>query len=126
MQELLSGVQRVFTKARTHMGTAYPAKETEFLVKIVRNESIQIFKEKSGQIQVGRTFVLDDEAEYDSYNLRYLGLVTSITDKSVTICKTRGANVKKHRLDLYDFCMRNFDLNVQQVKAENSETMMYI
>lgn len=70
----------------------------------------------------GASFSIGDKAEYDSYNLSYIGEITKITDKTVTIVAYRGTvNEKTHRLDLYKFAWRNIRFNLAAKQKENSE-----
>lgn len=55
-------------------------------------------------------------------NLSYTGAIKAITDKAVTITKY-GQN---HRLNIYEFCWRNWDFNAAETAARNAETSMYI
>lgn len=120
---------QVMTKERTSHGHVYPSQPTEFHVKITKKTknspaSISIYREKNGEIEFCQTFKVGDQAEYDSFNLSYYGEIVNITDKSVTIAKTYSS--KKHRLDLNQFCWRNYNFDVDRASKENSETMMYI
>ena len=69
-------------------------------------------------------FEIGDTAEYDSYNLKYLGKITSITSKTVTI--QPKYETRKRRLKLQDFAWRNWDYDFERISHENFETMMYI
>lgn len=121
----------VQTKASRRNGIAYPPKPTEYWVRItgkVANVKIEIFKEtKDGMIHC-RDFVLGDEAERDSYNLSYTGLILGITKNSVTISHHRNAGPagEKHRLSLYEFCWRNYKFDAEKTRNSNSETMNYL
>ena len=63
-----------------------------------------------------------------SYNLHYLGEITKITDKAVTIVAYKGNKgmEQTHRLNLNEFCWRNWDFNFERIQAENFDTMQYI
>jgi hypothetical protein len=116
---------RVFTKATKRNGVQQPAVPTEYLVDIgAGNKSIQAFKDKNGVLVCGTKFVIGDTAEYDSYNLSYVGMIESISEKTVTIVKTRGENAVKHRLNINEFCWRNFNFNADETWRRNSEEMM--
>lgn len=69
-----------------------------------------------------KAFRLGNEAEYDSYNLSYTGKIVGIGPKTVTI-ENHG---KKRRLDLYEFCRRNWNFDAEKIARRNAETMMYI
>jgi hypothetical protein len=68
-------------------------------------------------------FRIGDYAEYDSYNLSYLGPIQSITEKTVTI---RDISGKNKRLKIYNFAWRNGNKTISEKQSENQETMMYI
>lgn len=77
-----------------------------------------------GDLKDVKVFRLGDEAEYDSYNLRYTGLVKSITAKNVIVEPRYGRSTK--RLDFRNFAWRNHDFDSAQVARQNYETSMYI
>lgn len=116
----------VMTKSRTQFGVKYPPGGTDYEVEIetgATSNSIKIWK---AGVE-GRTFKVGDTAEYDSYNLSYLGEITKITQRAVTIVAYKGSlNEKAHRLDLHKFCWRNYKFDLAKTQAENSETSMYI
>ena len=119
----------VMSKARKN----YPATPTEYQVYFGRfvkggHNSITIHKaQKDGSIKQGSTFNVGDIAEYDSYNLRYTGIITKITEKCVTIVAYPGTSyAETHRLDLATFCWRNFNFDAAETQRRNSEEMMYL
>jgi len=123
-------MQRVYTKARTSYGRVYPAQETNYQVDIVKGKSIVV---QCDRTQKTNSFNVGDMAEYDSYNLSYYGPIIAITDKRVTIiCRhdvkryNAGEKVKKHCLDLYTFCFRNYNFELNRVSKENFETSLVI
>ena len=93
---------------------------TRYAVSVTPNKSITIEREGHCPIRFG----IGDPAEYDSYNLKYTGTITNITEKTVTI-QPKYEN-KKRRLKLQDFAWRNYDFNSEKIAAENFETMLYI
>lgn len=109
---------RVMTKARK----GSDPRPTEYLVDLTKNSAITVYRERDGRITNQVSFKMGDIAEYDSYNLVYTGVITGITDKSVTIQKTYGSQVKKHRLSLHEFCWRNYNFDLDRVNRENAET----
>lgn len=68
------------------------------------------------------TFRIGDLAEYDSYNLVYLGRIVSITEKGVTI----EAHGRRHRLDVYGFSNKNCDFDLESIQRRNHATSMAI
>lgn len=66
-----------------------------------------------------KSFAIGDTAEYDSYNIAYLGTITAIGEKTVTIT----AHGRAHRLDLATFNSRNWDLDMAATMKRNSEWM---
>ena len=116
-------LMQVMTKAHKHLGVAYPAAETEFAINFNDDKSITLYRRRIA----GTTFKVGDIAEYDSFNLRYTGTITKITDKAITIVSYINThNAETHRLPLYTFCWRNYNFNAERIAAENAETMMCI
>jgi hypothetical protein len=68
-----------------------------------------------------KPYQVGDKAEYDSYNLRYMGTITAISDKTVTI-QPDGED-KKVRMNLWDFCQHNHDWDVYNKQALNEIEM---
>lgn len=66
------------------------------------------------------TFEIGDMAEYDSYNLSYIGTIVSITEKGVTI-RHRGEGSKTSRLKLAQFNWRNKHFDLDERRKRNSE-----
>lgn len=89
----------------------------------ISDDKISLFGVKSRQsgIEIYRTiFRVGDKAEYDSYNLSYIGTITKITNKTVTI----EAHGRTHRLNLYQFAWRNYDFDLAQRTEYNNKEMM--
>ena len=92
--------------------------------------SITLYGSRYGK-SYRKTFHLGDKAEYDSYNLSYIGTITKISDKSVTITEDRGRcfhtdKPRVHRLDLHQFAWRNYDFDYQSQVKKNLEEMTYL
>ena len=115
---------QIFTKARKFHGQVYPSQETEYAMSRNDDGSVTIYRNR----QAGATFRVGDYAEYGSYNLIYVGEITKITDKVVTIVAYKGhKNMEQvHRLNLYQFAMRNYDFDEERVAKHNEETMRCI
>ena len=93
-----------------------------FTVEINPKKSIRIQADRYGK-QTDITFKVGDTCTYDSYNLIYLGTITQITEKTVTI-QPRCGNIR--RLKLNEFCWRNHNYNLEEVSKQNHETSMCI
>lgn len=115
----MSNMMRVMSKAFTRHGVKSPSAPTEYLVELEAGKSVKVFRERNGVIEEGTRFEIGSEAEYDSFNLSYLGSIESISEKTITIVKSRGVSAKKHRLSLYEFCWRNFKFNSEEVRERN-------
>jgi hypothetical protein len=92
----------------------------EYKVTIEKNTFIQIdclYKNAHTPKETSTKFMLGDFAEYDSYNLSYIGEIVSITEKTVTI--RPQYETTKRRLSLSDFCWRNYNFNLEKTKADN-------
>lgn len=108
----------VMTPGRKRMGVVYPPTKTEYAVDINPGKSITIYR--NGQAQT--SFRLGDTAEFDSFNLSYTGRITGISPKTIVI-EQYGT---RHKLNLYEFCWRNWDFDAVKTAARNAEEMMYI
>lgn len=121
---------RVVEKTRTYRGVTTPARDTEFLIVIApHKQSITVYREdQEGQVTDIRTFHVGDAASWGAYNITYIGTITKISDKVVSITQSRrtimGENVKIHRLSMYEFCWRNYRFNEERARRENSIEMM--
>lgn len=108
--------------------TVVPTYHTQaFDVEVVKGKSVKIdvfFKNMHNPRQFTKEFKVGDMAEYDSWNLTYYGEIVSITEKTVTIDPKCGG--AKKRLKIADFCYKNYNFDLETVKAENYETSLYI
>lgn len=78
-------------------------------------------------IRVGsREFRIGDKAEYNSYNLSYIGDIVGIGPKTVTIEHGASYNRKRSRLNLSEFCWRNWDFDLAKTLEANAVTSQYI
>ncbi len=68
-------------------------------------------------------FKVGDHAEYDSYNLAYVGTIESIGEKTVTI-RERGGRL--HRLSLYEFAWRNHNFDLARIQDSNDRESLCI
>ena len=127
----MSKLVRVMQKATKFHGVQRPETPTNFQVLFSGTKnynSIALFQDQDqGMVKAGTMFQVGDEAEYGSYNLIYTGKITKITDKCVTIVAYYGSSIAKtHRLDLSEFCCRNFGFNAEKIMNHNHNEMMYI
>lgn len=94
---------------------------------IEKNKSIRIYgtiKNAREPYEFSKTFKIGDLAEYDSYNLKYLGTIVAIGEKTVSIKEEYGKRI--HRLKLWEFSWRNYDFDIGRVRKDNAEESMYI
>lgn len=77
---------------------------------------IRIYGERYGK-QFDRLFRIDDEAEYDRFNLSYMGVISQITTKTVTIIPYRGGKPK--RLKIEKFFELNWDFDSNERRQAN-------
>jgi hypothetical protein len=63
--------------------------------------------------------MVGEMAEYDSYNLKYLSTIASITDKTITFAN-------KRRLKMEEFCYRNWNFNLEKITKSNNEISLTI
>ena len=119
-------INNISGKSGTHRGVPYPAPVSMGQhAKITPRVSIHLHGVTDngalGKVY-GKTFMLGDTAEYNSYNLSYYGTITSITAKTVTIIHEG----QKTRLSIYDFNRRNHRFDLEKMRARNDDTMMYL
>ena len=69
-----------------------------------------------------RKFEIGDEAEYDSYNLRYTAPIVSIGKSTVTF----KVYDHKKRIKAENFAWRNWDFNAAEIARRNAETSQSI
>lgn len=114
---------RVMTKAHKRRGVVYPAQPTDYEVCIDKGK-ITIFKNGVE----GTSFMVGEKAEYDSWNLRYIGDIAKITPNTVTIIAYKGHSgmEQTHRLDMNSFCYRNWDFNYGEAVSYNQNESMYL
>lgn len=94
-------------------------------VEIEPKKSIRIYGNYKGNNKAFNiTFKIGDKAEYDSYNLKYIGEIVSIGEKTVTI--DPGHRDKKSRLSLAEFCWRNHNFDAERIAKENAIESLYI
>lgn len=67
--------------------------------------------------QFSKRFNVGDRAEYDSYNLRYTGIIVAIGEKTVTVNDNDLG--ERRRLNLVEFIRRNWDFDGARIDAEN-------
>lgn len=99
----------------------------DYRVSIKVGRSIQIdciYKNSYQPKPTSRTLSIGDMAEYDSYNLSYMGKIVQITEKTVCIQPAHESGYR--RLPIADFCWRNWDFDVEKKKAENELTAQHI
>jgi hypothetical protein len=99
----------------------------EYSVQVVKNQSIKIdctYKNRINPKATSVTLKVNDSAEYDSYNTSYIGKITAISEKVVTIQPRGETSVR--RLKINEFCNRNWDFNLEKKVAENNAISMTI
>lgn len=117
-------------KPYTRFGKLYTPRETmnTYNADVKPNQSIRIYgafrNTTRGPVDFDKTFKIGDWAEYDSYNLTYHGTITQIGKNTVTILPRQGERAT--RLDLYTFCWRNWDFNLQERIRANAIEAQYI
>ena len=96
-----------------------------YTAEVKKGESIKIINSVryEGEATHNNEFKIGDEAEYDSWNLKYTGKIEKITDKSVFV-KKMGDTCK--RMTIAEFCDRNYDFDAQKVSDYNYNEMLYI
>ncbi len=116
----------VTRKVRTRFGQKYGGQDSGMMARIGKRDGVA-FIHLTGSYNdkaVDITFKVGDTVEYDSYNLRYLGVIEKITDKRITVQPRYGARRKS--MDLYSFAWRNYNFKLEEALEENAQTSMYI
>jgi hypothetical protein len=119
-------IENIQPKQRTWRGQIMTPSTTDiYNAEINKNELIRLYgtyKNAMKPINFDITFKIGDSAIYDSYNFSYVGKIIAIGEKTVTIDENPGMNYSRNRrLDLYEFCWRNWDFNAERIRKEISE-----
>ena len=69
-------------------------------------------------------FCVGEKAVYDSYNLIYLGKITKITQKTVTIMPDRGG--RSRRMTVEQFYNKNYDFDMEYISKNNTDCFHHI
>ncbi len=93
---------------------------------ITPGEKIEIHAFTSHSAPSVTVLKIGDRAEYDSYNLRYLGPIMGITAKSVIVRKGPSSCASTKRMKIEEFAWRNWDFSVEQANRDNAEASMNI
>lgn len=91
----------------------------------IEGDTITIRQESGHKGPLEKTFKVGQLAEYDSYNLSYMGPIVKITPKQVVVAH-HDINGKRSNMDLYSFIWRNIDFDADKKSKENSEAMYYL
>lgn len=90
---------------------------------VLPGDSLVISGFDTGRVRGGqsydRTFAIGDMARYGGMNLDYVGMITSITAKTVTI--KDGSTVK--RLEIADFARKNRFFSLEESLKRNASWM---
>ena len=73
---------------------------------------------RNGEVISMKRFEIGDSAEYDSFNMRYVGVITAIGAKTITI-KEKYHDGRNHRLDTRTFAFRNWDFDDAAIAEHN-------
>lgn len=115
-------IENVRHRDYVRSGVRFPGRIHEgHHVDIVPRQSIRLYgHEWNGRekIPYDITFKVGDKAEYDSYNLHYIGVIESIGEKRVTIRDDSG---RIHKLEIADFSFRNRDFHLAKLEKANAE-----
>ncbi len=102
-------------------------------VELVSGKYVRLFGVKDRvvdgvlkEVEYDKKFAVGDSAEYDSYNLSYIGKIVSIGEKTILVEASATGRSKKKRLSLYDFSWRNWDFDADAIAARNLETSLTI
>ena len=96
-----------------------------YRVTNVPKASVLVERLKNGIVVSAKQFEIGDLAEYDSFNLRYIGKIVAIGEKTITI-QEKGRDRRRHRLNTRTFAFRNWDFDLTEVTHHNHEMMLNI
>lgn len=86
--------------------------------------SIRIYGECTNRVNgpqtFDRVFKIGDQAEYDSFNLKYVGTIVAIGPRTVTV-KHYPNSPEVTRLGLFEFVDRNWDFDSAKTEKYNAE-----
>ncbi len=105
-------------------GIRYPGMVHEgHHVDIVPRQSIRLYGHdwtgnRQEKMPYDITFKIGDKAEYNSYNLHYVGVIEGISEKRVRIRDDCG---RIHQLEIADFSWRNRNFDLAKLEKTNSE-----
>lgn len=105
-------------------GVRYPGRVHEgHHVDIVPRQSIRLYGhdwkwDSQEKTPYDITFKIGDKAEYDSYNLHYIGVIEGIGEKRVRIRDDSG---RVHQLEIADFSWRNRGFDMAKLEKANAE-----
>jgi len=125
-------LDEIKNKTRTRYGVKYEGNVIKgHKAEIAPGQYVRLYGQEwnhiNAPVDFDKTFKIGDEAEYDSYNLKYTGKIISIGPGTVTIEAYPDSNLsKKYRLNIYTFSWRNWDFNSKKTAEYNSEEMMCI
>ena len=89
-----------------------------YRVTNVPKQYVIVERLKSGAVVSMKRFEIGDQAEYDSYNMRYVGTIEAIGAKTITI-KEKYFDGRNHRLDTRTFASRNWDFDTAAIAEHN-------
>lgn len=74
--------------------------------------------------EIINVFKIGDACEEDAFNLRYVGTIENITEKTIVVAKKYGGS--KRRMKLTEFMWRNYNFDAVETAEKNAETSLYI
>lgn len=116
-------MKTVYTKQYKKFGVVYPPQATDYTYNL--ENGILTIQRHGVNASDPISFRVGDYAEYNSYNLSYIGPIISITEKTVTIaCQYDKTDI--HRISLHEFCWRNYRFKLDETIKQNNEELYYI
>ena len=98
-----------------------------YTLYVTPGSRVEVHTVKNEQIVNIKVFKVGDMAEYDSYNLKYIAPIKTITAKNVIFdIGSRFGREETKRLKYESFAWRNHDFDLEEVRAQNAETSRYI
>ena len=113
----------IMSREVRRFGKVYPAQPTGMFAEFGKTEdgrnTLYLTGRYGDWANVDIKFTEGETAIFDSYNFDYLGTITKITEKAVTIEAQFGG--RTHRLDLAKFANRNHDFSIERSEKRRME-----
>jgi hypothetical protein len=113
-------------KVVTHLGMKGWMTGTVYNAEVTPGVQVRIWGVEANHVNgpqtFDRVFKVGDVVEHGSYNLHYTGPILALGAKTVTVKDDCGSG-KNKRMNLTNFCWRNWNLDLVKIAKRNGEWM---